>query len=351
MTGAVGLERLERSYRRLLACYPTEYRAMYGEEMIGVLMTASTPEQRRPATREAFGLISTGLAARLRMTVRATHSPAWSDAARAFGYLAAVTMAAIFGFQTIAVAAHPFSGWGVSWVAAVVAIGWTLTAVAAGLGLRRLAAVSAIAATAGVSVAVTRSYTEDPGAVVTAWWILVLAVTGAAALVMLARADGERRRPLGTRSRVAVALAALLAVAAPALEWLTVVVTRYDETVWTESYRPPFNWLILPMIGYRPVASITVTALVVVLTVVVVRLSPAVRRRVVLLALPTAVTALVVALTFNGFLQASPRFSPPVYLVPPQWITLLATPVLVFIVGVWLVARYERKLASGALLR
>jgi hypothetical protein len=350
MTGAVGSERLERSYRRLLACYPNEYRAMYGEEMIGVLMTASTPEQRRPDTREAFGLISTGLAARLRMTIRATHSPAWREAARAFGYLASVTMAALFGYQALAVAAHPFSGLGLSWVTSAVAIGWTLTAVAAGLGRRRLAAISSIAAAAGVFVAVTRNYAESPGAVVTSWWILMLAVTGATALVMLARPDGARRRPLGTRSRVALGLAAMLAVAAPALESLTVVVTRYDDNSWSEAYRPPFNWFGLALVDHRPVVSITVTVLVVLLAVVVLRLSPAVRRRVVLLALPAAATELVVLLTFNGFLQASARFDPPVYLVPPQWIILMVLPAVVFVAGAWLLARYEGKLASGALL-
>jgi cytochrome c-type biogenesis protein CcmH/NrfF len=45
------------------------------------------------------------------------------------------------------------------------------------------------------------------------------------------------------------------------------------------------------------------------------------------------------------------RFDPPVYLVPPQWIVLAVTPVLTLAAGVWLVARFERKAASGALLR
>jgi hypothetical protein len=350
MTSAAGSERLERSYRRLLACYPTEYRAMYGEEMIGVLMTASTPQQRRPDTREAFGLISTGLAARLRMTVQATHSPAWRGAAAAFGYLASATMAALFGYQAVALVAHPFSGLAVSWVAAALAIGWTLTAVATGLGLRVLAAVSSIAAAAGVAVEVTRNYTENPAAVVTSWWILVLAVTGAAALVILTRPDGERRRPLWPRTMAVVGLTAILAVAAPALESLTIVVTRLDGNAWSESYRPPFNWFGLALVDHRPVVSITVIVLVVLLAVVVVRLSPAVRRRVVLLALPAALTALLVMLTFNGYLVSSPRFDPPVYPEAPQWIALLATPVLVFAVGAWLLSRYERKLASGALL-
>jgi hypothetical protein len=351
MTSAVGSQRLERRYRRLLTCYPVEYRAMYGEEMIGVLMTASTPEQRRPDTREAFGLISTGLATRLRMTVRATHAPAWREAAGIFGYLAAATMAALTGYQAVALSADPFARWAVPWQEAVLAFGWALTAVAAGLGLRRVAAIASIAAAAGVAVDVTRDYAEMPWAVVSSWWILVLAVTGAAALVMVARPDGERRRPLGTRSRVAVGLVAVLAVTSPALEWLTAVRTQLDDRTWTESYRTPFQYVTLPMLRPgRPAASIAVAVLVVVLAVVVLRLAPAIRRRVIVLALPAAVTALVVMYTFNGFVQSSARFDPPVYLETPQWIALFAVPVLAFAFGAWMIARYERKLAAGTLL-
>jgi hypothetical protein len=356
MTDAVGSDRLERSYRRLLACYPTDYRARYGEEMIGVLMTASTPQQRRPDAREAFGLITTGLAARLRMTARATYSPAWRDAARVFGFLAAAILAALYGDRAVAVIAHRWSGFYVQGTTWAVAIAWTLAAVAAGLGRRRLAAVGAIAAivaAAGVTVAVTRPYAEYPWDVVTSWWILVLAVTAAAAQVLTVRPEaeppGERRR-LGPRSRIAVAVAALFAATAPALESFTVVVTQLGEHAYTESYRPPFNYLTLPVAGHRPVVSIALTVLVVLLAVLVLRLSPAVRRRVVLLGLPAAVTQLVVLWTFNGYLQSSPRFDPPVYLVAPQWISLVAVPILVFAFGAWLIARYERRLAAGTLL-
>jgi hypothetical protein len=354
VTGAVTAARLERRYRRLLTCYPTEYLAVYGEEMIGVLMTASTPDQRRPDVRESFGLISGGLAARLRMTMRAGGSPAWRDAARAYGYLASATIAVFYVYRTLVFAADPFSGWTIPRTNAALAVVWTFVAVAAGLALRRLAAVAAIVGAAGTAVAVTRTYTDEPGALVTSWWVLVLAVTGAAALAAVIRPggarEGERWRPLGVRSRIAVGLAAILMGAAPALESLTVVVTPLGDGLSTESYRPPVNNLTLWLVGHRPVASIAIVAFVVTLAVVVLRLSPAVRRRVVVLALPAAVTELIVVLTFNGFLQSSPQFYPPVYLVAPQWITLFATPVLVFAAGAWLVARYERQLASGVLL-
>jgi hypothetical protein len=39
-----------------------------------------------------------------------------------------------------------------------------------------------------------------------------------------------------------------------------------------------------------------------------------------------------------------------VYLTAGQWGTLVLVPVLVFGIGSWLVHRYERQLASGALL-
>ncbi len=74
------------------------------------------------------------------------------------------------------------------------------------------------------------------------------------------------------------------------------------------------------------------------------------RRRVLVLAAPTAAVAAVIQLWFQGFMQSSPRFDPPVYLTAGQWGALVLVPLLVFATGTWLVHRYERQLASGALL-
>jgi hypothetical protein len=346
-TGDARAERLERGYRRLLASYPARYRAIYGEEMIGVLMTASTPDQRRPDTREALSLITAGLRARLRMTSWTTRSAAWRPAAGAFGYLASVTLAALFLRYLIPGVYSPVTP---SRGALVLAGSWTLVAVVAGIGLRAVAAIGASLGAFGLAVLLARTYGNDPGQVVTRWWQLVLAVTAAAALVTLVRTPAGERPPrfLSVRARVMVALAAVAACAAPALDYVSAAFAPDSPRIWREGIQAP--WFNVPPIGHRAMFDLTMLLLAVTLAVVVVRQPPSVRRRIVLLAVPAPATALMVMLTFGGFLVSSPRFFPPVYLVAPQWITLVATPLLVFAVGARLVARYERKLASGDLL-
>jgi hypothetical protein len=57
---------LERRYRRLLACYPPGHRAAYREEMLGVLLATARPGQRVPGVRQAWNLVTCGLATRAR---------------------------------------------------------------------------------------------------------------------------------------------------------------------------------------------------------------------------------------------------------------------------------------------
>jgi hypothetical protein len=52
---------LERSFRRLLAFYPPQYRRVHAEEMLAVLMTAATEGKRRPGLAEAADLIAGAL--------------------------------------------------------------------------------------------------------------------------------------------------------------------------------------------------------------------------------------------------------------------------------------------------
>ncbi len=55
---------LERRYRRLLAWYPADYRRIYGEEMLGVLMAAAAARGGgRPGLADTLNLcLSTSLA-------------------------------------------------------------------------------------------------------------------------------------------------------------------------------------------------------------------------------------------------------------------------------------------------
>jgi hypothetical protein len=58
--------RLERGYRRLLACYPREFRHENEDEILGVLMATAAESQERVGVAEAADLIRGALRARLR---------------------------------------------------------------------------------------------------------------------------------------------------------------------------------------------------------------------------------------------------------------------------------------------
>ena len=353
---------LERRYRRLLVWYPAGHRAAYGEEMLGVLMAGSAPGQRRPGTRETLDLLAFALRARLRAALPAGRSPAWNAALEAFGFLGCA-LAATLALRACAVGLSYHLRLSDATVAtAALAVAWTLAATAAGLRLRRTAAVLATLAALGQAFAVAERYPSDPVALVTNWWLLVLAVAAAGSLVALPRPAtpapevAPARRPLDVGSRIAVLVAGLLAAGAPLMEAVATFSGTMDTgdgvdvVVWTV---PPPHTLWLPESPFGDgLLSTVVTGLVLlaVLATVVLRLTPMVRRRVLALAAPAAAVAVVVVGFFNGYLQSTPRFDPQVYLVAPQWIVLAATPVLVFAAGAWLVGRHERRIASGALL-
>lgn len=88
---------LERSYRMLLAIYPSEYLEQREEEMVAVLMASAPAGQRRPAAREVFGLLRGGLRVRAATYGRVERANArlWSAliAAGALSYLVTLVLA------------------------------------------------------------------------------------------------------------------------------------------------------------------------------------------------------------------------------------------------------------------
>lgn len=62
MNGTTGLE---RSYRRLVACYPPSFRRENGEEILTVLLATACDGQRRPGIAEAAALIKGAVLMRL----------------------------------------------------------------------------------------------------------------------------------------------------------------------------------------------------------------------------------------------------------------------------------------------
>lgn len=102
---------LEVHYRRLLRWYPPSYRGRHEEEILGVLMAAARPGQRRPGARESLDLLWSALQIRIRMTLRGADSQPWAAALALAGVLLPVLMVllkltafldrgAIYGFGT-----------------------------------------------------------------------------------------------------------------------------------------------------------------------------------------------------------------------------------------------------------
>jgi len=216
MTAAGGLE---RGYRRLLRWYPPSYRDRHEEEILGVLMAAAQPGQRRPSAREYLDLLWSALKIRIRMTLRGADSQPWAAALALVGVLLPLLMlllkltelldrGAQYGFGSPAdiligaygepgafagsFQANPYS------VALTASVTDTLTAgpvpalilaVFACLGWRRAAAAfAAFVALAYLGISLTNGYTllAGPRGDVT------LYAYGLEALVLLAASDAAR---------------------------------------------------------------------------------------------------------------------------------------------------------------
>ena len=78
---------LEKSYRRLLRWYPALYRHRHEEEILGVLMAAAQPGQRRPGARESADLVWSALKIRIRIVTRSAGSEPWAAALALTGVL------------------------------------------------------------------------------------------------------------------------------------------------------------------------------------------------------------------------------------------------------------------------
>jgi hypothetical protein len=103
MTAAGGLE---ASYRRLLRWYPPSYRIRHEEEILGVLMAAAQPGQRRPGARESLDLLWSALEIRIRMILRGAGSQPWADALALVGVLLPLLMLLLKLTELLSAGAH-----------------------------------------------------------------------------------------------------------------------------------------------------------------------------------------------------------------------------------------------------
>lgn len=338
----IAAEILERRYRRLLALYPPDYRAVYAEEMLGVALARSSPGRRRPELGEAVSLIMSGIGKRLGGARTGYRDPAWRDAAAVIGLIGPVLLAAFSARDVIGA----MSGWVMllstvspSWRAVASAAGWTMVAVAAACGWhwgrrwRAVAAVGACLGTAGQTAVLVRS--SSPAGLVSSWWKLVFAVV--IALSALVAIKGESR-PFSWRPIMAIVTAGAAIAAYPAVERATVTVTLD---------RGGGGLVSSPLFGIDGYVSYGLfTVLGITMLVAIARCRPQVRRRVVILLLPVGVTIPVIAWTFGGFLASSARFVNPIPLIGPQWAALALIPLAGFAAGLFWLHRYERMLSS-----
>jgi hypothetical protein len=164
----------------------------------------------------------------------------------------------------------------------------------------------------------------------------MLAVMTALAAVTLLAGPRIQARPLSLRAVAAVAAVAAALAAAPAAGAAsTSVITVTGQGVSTSNPLSAIEGLL---------ADGLLAGLAITLLVVVARLRPAARRRVLVLSLPVAAAAALTAWGFGGFLAASPRFINPVLLAAPQWAALGTAPVLAFAIGMVWLSRHERML-------
>jgi hypothetical protein len=216
-----------------------------------------------------------------------------------------------------------------------VTAGWTLAALAAMLGWRLIAAASAVLVAIAQITVLGLDYSSSPSGFVSSWWKLVFDVVIALSAFVAVRSE---HRPLSWPAATAIAAAAALLAAWPTIEEASVTFTPNAGGGGIASS---------PFFGVQGFVTDGLLALVMIVVLVAVgRLIPAVRRRVVILLLPTVGALALVSWTFGGFLASSPRYLHPVLMTPPQWAVLVLVPVASFCGGLIWLGRYERFLST-----
>lgn len=342
---------LERRYRRLLAVHPWAHRRVYEEEMLAVLMAGARPGQTRPGLADTVDLVGAGLRARLRVGARGFTEPAWADAAAVTGLLVALVLAAAAGKNvldqilvdpSLPAPFRPPATDPVDWLRLA---GWAAVAVAAAVGLRRVAAVVAWAGVAGWLVLVGPGVTDQPGYVVDTLPQFTLAVVAAGALTVAAP---PRRAVLVLGARRLAALVAGPVVAVGLLELNRVTSPLFGGGA--VSYQSFYGLSA----GSEPVMNLYLAGLAaagLAVCVPVMRLTPAVRRRIAVLLAPVAALALVIDTALAGWATSTVHMGHTIPLVGAQWAMLALVPPVTFLAGVLLVRRREETRRMVALGR
>lgn len=329
---------LERRYRRLIACYPEAYRQVSGDEMLGVALAGTRPGQRWPAPGEVRSLILGGARVRVAAGLAGLRAPAWRDAAEAFVFLATALLAGIFG-RTLDGQLLPLINGEIvrhHLLELVLVTAWPLTGIAVTMRWRWAAGVGAAVNLAGAGFVVADEARRYPWAIVNAWWVIILMITAALATVPWLVSPRRARWVLPRATMAVISCLMTLLAATPLLAAAFNAVMPAQGGFIVSGVRQGFFG---GFVNYGLAAAALLGLLA-----GVTRLSPAVRRRVLILVIPALAAWALVEWEFGGFIASRPWFPPPVPLTVPQWAVLAAVPVLGLIAGMTWLGRHERML-------
>jgi hypothetical protein len=316
----------EQRYRLLLELYPADFRREYSDEMIGVLMA-----DPHPVRKHAGSLVAGAVSARLRPTL---DGPEWRRAAFAVQLFGAILLCAValrrlaMGGAMALFLPSPYDVPPPDVLDVVRAVAWVVAVVAALAGMRGLAVAAALAGLIGEVAAPSRLYGDAPVMFLSVYWIVL-----SAAVVLIASAVSARGpRPRGwlfVTAGGAVLIGSGFAALSP-FSYSAAWITPYSP------YRFGLAGALLLAAGVLALAG-------------VLRIEPAIRRRVVACMVPVAAVFPLVSYGFGGFLEFNLRHPDDIQLLGPmQWAALVVVPALGFWAAAWLNMRLERTRAATA---
>ena len=320
--------------------------------MITTLLAAARNGQNRPSARDTLSMAGGAAVQHVRRWPYAFASSSWRAALAGAGVFLAIVLAGAYAHPVVvAIGWHrratgagvrpanwldPISRLGIG--SLVPAIGWLMIAIVSIAGWRAVAAFGAWLGVIGQ--ALLAGLTGQPAIVVNTWWRLVLALTVAAALSPSLRRPDAGRTPDAAAIARAVWPAAVGALAFALGGAVDVAAAHIDLSpdggslgLFGGNYGIPFvAGTIGSMVGVPGALGAAAFALGVLITVL--RFRPGVRLRVLVVALPTVVTAYLVHEGFRSYLTSSDRFASPIPLAPAQWLALFLAPAATFGIGV-----------------
>ncbi|MEU9828815.1 hypothetical protein [Micromonospora chersina] len=325
---------LEQVYRRLLICYPREHRLRYEEEMLGVLLDDAAPNQRMPSTSEVLDLLGGAVRAHLRQVGARLSADAWRAAAAFLGLLAPLLLCAHSArlpvlHLTLLAAGYPQglgeAGSRLPWI---LSVAWLAVAVLVACGQRRVAVALAVTGAALQAVEATDGYVQ--GFTVFDLWPAVLAVMGAVALAVPVSRAGPAVLA-GWRVGL-LSVAAVVTAAAPSMA------TLVPDDRWA-----PLRGTLLFTVGVGRVEALLLCAGYGTFAVVVLSTPSVVRRRLLALIVPVAITMMLTRAEFATatVFRHSTSEGAAGPLSFPQWLSLALVPPLSFAVATAVVHRRE----------